>query len=79
MTCQGTLLGNIARERRKKLPEKVDFWDFDCRIGLNDSDAKNLHEKEINKNIEELVSKEVDSFYLEILVKPGIRKKKKSS
>jgi hypothetical protein len=25
----------IKRERNKKRPEEVDFWDFDCRYGAN--------------------------------------------
>ena len=23
----------VKRERKKKLPEGVDFWDFDCKVG----------------------------------------------
>lgn len=66
----------IARERRKALPEGVDFWDFDCRIGNTHDQAKVIHLNDINKSITELESEKEDSFYLEVLVKPGIRKKK---
>ena len=41
----------IARERRKSLPEGVDFWDFDCRIGLNPDQAEVIHLNDINKSI----------------------------
>ena len=66
----------IARERRKTLPEDIDFWDFDCRIGNNDQDASVIHISEINSKIEHLASENKDSFYLEILAKPGHRTKK---
>ena len=66
----------IARERRKKLPDGVDYWDFDCRIGQTESDAQVIHVETINKNIDELSKANKTSFYMEILAKPGIRKKR---
>ena len=33
----------IKRERRKELPEGVDFWDFDCRFGDAEAEAKVIH------------------------------------
>lgn len=66
----------IARERRKKLTEGVDYWDFNCRIGEEESSAKDIHLSEINKSIDEFASKNHESFYLEILAKPGRRMKK---
>jgi hypothetical protein len=38
----------IKRERNKKLPEDVDFWDFDCRYGANESSSDTIHISEIN-------------------------------
>lgn len=67
----------IKRERNKTLPEGVDFWDFDCRIGLDSENAMAVHEKEINMKITEIVEQEADGFYLEILAKEGKRTKKK--
>jgi len=66
----------IKRERRKKLPPKVDFWDFDCRFGVDEANSEVIHISTINKFISEAESKQLESFYLEILVKPGIRRKK---
>lgn len=63
----------IARERRKKLPENVDYWDFDCKLGENAEAAKSIHVSEINKAIDEQVSNEADSFYIEILARPCLR------
>ena len=66
----------VARERRKKLPEGVDYWGFDCRIGLDASETKVIHLNDINKSITEIESEKVDSFYIEVLVKPGVRQKR---
>jgi hypothetical protein len=66
----------IKRERKKALPKKVDFWDFDCRFGANETTAKVIHMSDINKNISQAESDQLESFYLEILAKPGHRSKK---
>ncbi len=66
----------IGRERRKALPEGVDFWDFDCKFGKDAASAEVIHVAEINKKIDEIVLKEAPSFYIEILAKHGIRKKR---
>ncbi len=66
----------IKRERKKTLPDKVDFWDFDCKFGADEATSKVIHLSEINTYISEAESKQLDSFYLEILVKPGYRSKK---
>ena len=66
----------IKRERNKKLPEGVDFWDFDCRFGNTAEDAKAIHLAEINKFIDQAEEQQLEAFYLEILAKPGRRMKK---
>ena len=66
----------IKRERRKKLPEGVDFWDFDCKFGHTVETAKEIHLSEISKSIDQAVEQQLESFYLEILVKQGHRTKK---
>ncbi|MBT4790273.1 MAG: hypothetical protein HON90_01770 [Halobacteriovoraceae bacterium] len=66
----------IARERRKELPELVDFWDFDCKIGENEKAAANVHLSKVNEMISKIAAAENESFYLEILVKPARRMKK---
>ena len=66
----------IKRERRKTLPPKVDFWDFDCRFGDDEASSEVIHVSAINKSISQAESKGLESFYLEILVKPGHRTKK---
>ncbi len=64
----------IKRERRKELPEGADFWDFDCRFGKTEADAKVIHEKELSKCIDQIEVEAGKSFYAEILRKPGFRK-----
>ena len=66
----------IQRERRKTLPPGVDFWDFDCRFGADEASAEVIHLSAINKSISEAEAKQLPSFYLEVLVKPGHRSKK---
>ena len=66
----------IKRERNKPLPEKVDFWDFDCRYGADEASSEVIHLSAINKSISQAESQKLESFYLEILSKPGIRTKK---
>lgn len=66
----------IKRERNKKLPENVDFWDFDCRYGANENTCSEVHVAEMNKVISEADAEGLDSFFLEIIAKPGIRVKK---
>ena len=68
----------IKRERKKTLPEEVDFWDFDCKFGDTEAEAKAINLAEIDKNINDAEARQLESFYLEILAKPGIRTKKPS-
>ena len=65
----------ISRERKKKLPEKMDYWDFDCKIGDDEESATVIHVSKINSEISLLAQANnetengKDSFYLEILAK----------
>ena len=66
----------LIRERKKKLPENYDFWDFDCKFGNTAYESKKILFSEISKHIDEAEKKQLDSFYLEILAKP-VKKIKK--
>ncbi|MDA3925117.1 MAG: DUF6172 family protein [Kiritimatiellae bacterium] len=66
----------IKRERRKDLPKDVDFWDFSCKYGDTENEAEVIHLAEINKCIDGAEKRGLDSFYVEILAKPGHRTKK---
>jgi hypothetical protein len=66
----------LKRERRKPLPEGVDFWDFDCRVGSNSSNAAVTHQGDIEKAIESAAAGGDKEVYVEILAKPGHRARK---
>ncbi len=66
----------IKRERRKELPKGVDFWDFDCKFGPVAEEPTVIHLAEITKYIDEAEANKLESFYIEILSKPGHRLKK---
>lgn len=66
----------IKREQNKPLTENVDFWDFDCKYGKTKEDAKKIHVAEIKNSLNEVTELKLESFYLEIVAKPGIRTKK---
>ena len=63
----------LKRERNKKLPEGADFWDFDCKYGPTQPLANSISVAQINKSLDEAEALQLDSFYLEILAKPGHR------
>ena len=64
----------IKRERRRDLPEGVDFWDFDCRFGPTEQEAQTAHLAELTKLIDAVVQSGGMQFYVEILAKHGVRK-----
>ena len=66
----------IKREKKKKLPEDVDFWKFDCKFGKNDDEPSVIEFIDITKNIDEAATAGCESFYMEILSTEGIREKK---
>lgn len=66
----------IKRERNKELPEGTDFWDFDCKFGPSAEEAEVIHMGDIGKSINAAEEQQLESFYVEILVKPGHRTKK---
>ncbi len=63
----------VKRERRKALPEGVDFWDFDCRFGTSLDNAQNVHFATLTALIDAVAKEGGHQFYLELLAKPGLR------
>ncbi|MGI9243281.1 MAG: DUF6172 family protein [Verrucomicrobiales bacterium] len=66
----------LKRERRKALPDGVDFWDFDCRSGKAPDSASEIHLSALTAAIDTAAKENWDQIYLEILAKPGHRKAK---
>ena len=65
----------IKRERRRALPEGVDYWDFDCKFGPTDQGAEVAHLAALTGLIDAVAKEQGPQFYVEILAKPGVRKK----
>ena len=68
----------LKREKRKPLPDGVDYWDFDCKFGPTEVKAEIILASEISKYISEAEEENLESFYLEILAKPGYKKNPKT-
>ena len=66
----------LKRERRKPLPEGVDFWDFDCKVGSSSADAAATHPGDVEKAVAAAAAGGSKEVYVEILAKPGQRAKK---
>ena len=71
-----TLRQYVRRERNKPLPEGVDYWDFDCQMGLQADTAQRVHVAELNKALDALSIDGAVAVYVEILRKPGVRQSK---
>lgn len=63
----------LKRERRKALPEGVDFWDFNCRVGLGTEEPQARHVAELIPAIDQAAAAQCDSVFIEILATPGHR------
>lgn len=61
------------REQRKALPEGVDYWDVDCKVGATAETAEALHVAELTAGINSIVATESATLYVELLTKPGVR------
>jgi hypothetical protein len=59
----------MKRERRRQLPEGADYWDFDCKYGIDEANSEVIHVSEINKSINQAEAEGLESFYLEVMVK----------
>ena len=68
----------IKRERNKKLPDGVDFWDFDCKVGASMDAAMYTHVSALSKAIGDVLDAGNEAVYLEIKAKPAKRTKKPS-
>lgn len=66
----------LKRERKKKLPEGVDFCDFACKVGQGSEEPVTKHVEEVVPAVDEAVTAGCESVYIEIIAIPGIRTKK---
>lgn len=66
----------LKRERKKQLPEGIDYWDFACKVGQGSEEPATKHVEEIVPAIDEAAASGCESVYIEILATPGVRKQK---
>ena len=63
----------VKRERSRPLPEGVDFFDFDCRFGGDETTAEAVHFATLTGLIDTLVQDGGEQFYVEVVTKHGHR------
>ncbi len=66
----------LKRERARTLPAGVDFWDFDCKLGLTAQEAQPLHLAELKSKMDQARAGGASQLYVEVLAKHGVRTKK---
>lgn len=64
----------MARERRRPLPEGMDFWDFDCRFGASPETAEAAHPAELGRLLDALAQGGATQCHVELLARPARRK-----
>jgi Family of unknown function (DUF6172) len=63
----------LKRERRKKLPEGFDQWDFSCKVGPDQAVAETKSVKEVFLAIDAVAKTEVPLVYVEVIAAAGKR------
>lgn len=69
----------FKRSRRRELPEGFNCWQFDCRFGPSEADAKPVEDENILKAMVKAEQDQWKSFYVEILARPGNRPPKSTA
>ena len=64
----------IKREKNKKLPDDVDYWDLQCKFAKNDEEPYTIQFIDIIKKVDEASNENCESFYMEIISVNGHRK-----
>jgi hypothetical protein len=63
----------IKRCRKVSLPEGVDFWDFDCKVGADVAAATTVHLAELIAGLDTVAKAGHASAYVEVEAKEGHR------
>jgi hypothetical protein len=69
----------FKRERGRDVPKGVDFWDFDCKVGLNADTAEVVRVGAVIEAVDAAAKSGAASVYVEILSKHGMRVLKTSA
>ena len=65
----------MKRERRRDLPASADFWDFDCKLGVDQASADALHPNALIAQLDALAKGGAEQVYVELLAKPAARQR----
>ena len=68
----------LKRERKKTLPDKAIFWDFDCRFGQNSDEAQSLSASEIIALLGKAKDDKWDQCYVEIIARASFKARAKA-
>lgn len=63
----------LKRERRRELPEGVDYWDFDCKVGDSKDSAAVVHLSALISSIDAVAQAKAAQVYVEVLATHGKR------
>ena len=63
----------FKRERNRDVPKGVDFWDFDCKVGLSADTAQVVRVSGVIAAVDAAAKAGAASVYVEILSKHGMR------
>ena len=63
----------VKRERNRPLPPDVDFWDFECRFGSDETAATPVHFATLTERIDALVADGGAQFYAQLVTRHGQR------
>ena len=66
----------LKRERRRPLPEGVDFLDFDCRFGPSADTAETVHLSALTGLVDAAARGGASQVHVEIVAKPGHRQRR---
>ncbi len=64
----------VRRERRRGVPEGMDYWDFDCRFGAEEPNAAPLHLAEVIASVDTAAKAGEAQVYVEIIARAAVRK-----
>ena len=57
----------IRRERKKELPEGMDYWDFSCKFGSEEANAETIHLSAIDEQINKIEENGEEQFFVEVI------------
>jgi Family of unknown function (DUF6172) len=63
----------VKRCRKISLPEGVDFWDFDCKVGADKASALPVHLAEVTAKVDAVAKEGHASVYVEVEATHGHR------